>query len=87
MLRSVCHKEFNQYHIRNNHLHFRAYSPPICYPDELTRQATLPHHNPPPDNNPSTIDEDSGEEELDLLYDPVLNCYFDPKTCKYYELA
>ena len=26
------------------------------------------------------------EEELDLLFDPVLNCYFDPKTQKYYEL-
>eukprot|EP00795_Rhopilema_esculentum_P011392 gene11392-21590_t len=27
------------------------------------------------------------EGELDLLYDPVLNCYYDPKTHKYYELA
>ncbi|XP_032221977.2 protein CFAP20DC isoform X1 [Nematostella vectensis] len=27
------------------------------------------------------------ELELDLLYDPCLNCYFDPKTNKYYELA
>ena len=27
------------------------------------------------------------EDELDLLFDPVLNCYFDPKTCKYYELV
>jgi len=23
---------------------------------------------------------------LDLVYDPVLNCYFDPGTNKYYEL-
>ncbi len=30
--------------------------------------------------------ETDDEEELDLLFDPVLNCYFDPKTCKYYEL-
>ena len=30
---------------------------------------------------------DEVEEELDLLYDPFLNCYFDPKTHKYYELA
>lgn len=32
----------------------------------------------------------SGKEEdeyLNLLYDPCLNCYFDPKTGKYYELA
>jgi hypothetical protein len=25
-------------------------------------------------------------EELDLMYDPMLNCYYDPKTNKYYEL-
>lgn len=29
----------------------------------------------------------TGEMELDLLYDPCLNCYFDPKSHKYYELA
>ncbi|XP_074054946.1 protein CFAP20DC isoform X2 [Macrotis lagotis] len=32
----------------------------------------------------------AGEEEeevLTLLYDPCLNCYFDPQTGKYYELA
>ncbi|XP_002153987.3 protein CFAP20DC isoform X1 [Hydra vulgaris] len=27
------------------------------------------------------------EEFLDLLFDPVLNCYYDPKTEKYYELS
>ncbi|XP_072454905.1 protein CFAP20DC isoform X8 [Notamacropus eugenii] len=27
------------------------------------------------------------EEVLTLLYDPCLNCYFDPQTGKYYELA
>ncbi len=37
--------------------------------------------------------EDAQEEtrdegaDLDLMYDPVLDCYFDPKTSKYYELA
>jgi hypothetical protein len=25
-------------------------------------------------------------EELDLVYDPVLNCYYDPTTMKYYEI-
>ena len=35
----------------------------------------------------STTTGDTDEEEmLDLLYDPCLNCYFDPKTGKYYEL-
>eukprot|EP01043_Picozoa_sp_COSAG02_P017685 COSAG02_NODE_807_length_16930_cov_21.113719_8_plen_832_part_00 len=27
-----------------------------------------------------------GAEEIDLLYDPILSCYYDPKTNKYYEL-
>jgi hypothetical protein len=27
-----------------------------------------------------------GEEELELMYDPILNCYYDPLTNKYYEL-
>ena len=25
--------------------------------------------------------------ELELRYDPLLNCYFDPASNKYYELA
>ena len=32
-----------------------------------------------------SLDSD-GERELDLLYDPVLNYYYDPASCKYYEL-
>ena len=33
------------------------------------------------------VDEAEGEEALELRFDPMLNCYFDPKTNKYYELA
>ena len=29
----------------------------------------------------------SGDQELELVYDPQLNCYFDPVTQKYYELV
>lgn len=25
-------------------------------------------------------------DELELMYDPQLNCFYDPVTCKYYEL-
>lgn len=32
-----------------------------------------------------SVEED--EEVLTLLYDPCLNCYFDPLTGKYYELV
>uniref|UniRef100_A0A4W3H0S1 Uncharacterized protein n=1 Tax=Callorhinchus milii TaxID=7868 RepID=A0A4W3H0S1_CALMI len=35
----------------------------------------------------TSSDAEDEDEVLDLLYDPCLNCYFDPKTGKYYELA
>ncbi len=28
----------------------------------------------------------AGVAELELMYDPQLNCFYDPITCKYYEL-
>lgn len=37
--------------------------------------------------NTTVIEEEAEEEYLNLLYDPCLNCYFDPKSGKYYELA
>ena len=33
-----------------------------------------------------TETDDEADTMLDLMYDPCLNCYFDPKTGKYYEL-
>jgi hypothetical protein len=27
------------------------------------------------------------EEEVEVVYDPVLNCYYDPNTHEYYELS
>lgn len=35
----------------------------------------------------SENEEEVEDEYLNLLYDPCLNCYFDPETGKYYELA
>uniref|UniRef100_A0A8P0N9V1 CFAP20 domain containing n=1 Tax=Canis lupus familiaris TaxID=9615 RepID=A0A8P0N9V1_CANLF len=62
-------------------------SPPIV---PSSRQPTDQH----PDSSGSlsaqgeddpSVEED--EEVLTLLYDPCLNCYFDPQTGKYYELV
>lgn len=33
------------------------------------------------------LNAEEDEEVLTLLYDPCLNCYFDPDSGKYYELA
>ena len=32
-------------------------------------------------------DETGAAAELDLIYDPILNFYYDPKDGKYYELV
>ena len=31
----------------------------------------------------TTVDKD---DEVELMYDATLNCFYDPKTCKYYVL-
>ncbi|PFX30604.1 uncharacterized protein C3orf67 homolog [Stylophora pistillata] len=71
-----------------------AFSPPIVLPSQKRstagQQAALSAAlSPPRSRNPSSsMDHHTAdEEELDLLYDPCLNCYFDPRTHKYYELA
>ncbi|XP_013764123.1 protein CFAP20DC isoform X5 [Pundamilia nyererei] len=64
-------------------------SPPIMPPSQQRRSGNTWN------NGGSLVrggDESVNEEEnedgyLNLLYDPCLNCYFDPKTGKYYELA
>lgn len=71
-----------------------AFSPPIVLPSQKRSSAEQNDAlsaalSSPRSRNPSTSMDHNvvDEEELDLLYDPCLNCYFDPKTHKYYELA
>ncbi|XP_014778712.1 protein CFAP20DC isoform X1 [Octopus bimaculoides] len=81
---------------------WNVFSPPIVLPSELQQkeqfdvtlsarmdEKTL--HNQCQMKFPRTsckFDSNNkcNEEELDLLYDPVLGYYYDPKTNKYYEL-
>lgn len=66
-----------------------VFSPPIVLPSQKLTSAgqngavSAALSSPRSRNPSSSVD----QEELDLLYDPCLNCYFDPKTHKYYELA
>ncbi|EKX31136.1 hypothetical protein GUITHDRAFT_122663 [Guillardia theta CCMP2712] len=36
--------------------------------------------------SPQGEDDEEEEEDLELIYDPILNCYWDPQNNKYYEL-
>ncbi|XP_033105568.1 uncharacterized protein C3orf67 homolog [Anneissia japonica] len=67
----------------------KMFSPPIVPVSERIReeQTAAVQLSPDKDTSPGEKGLDDSDEELDLLYDPCLNCYFDPKTHKYYELA
>ncbi|XP_012576115.1 PREDICTED: uncharacterized protein C3orf67 homolog isoform X4 [Condylura cristata] len=62
-------------------------SPPIVPPSQHSAE-----QHPDSSGSLSAQGEEDGsaeedEEVLTLLYDPCLNCYFDPQTGKYYELV
>ncbi|XP_068567805.1 protein CFAP20DC [Cebidichthys violaceus] len=64
-------------------------SPPIMPPSQRRRSGnTWDNLEDLIGGRDESVNEEEKEEEyLNLLYDPCLNCYFDPKTGKYYELA
>ncbi len=37
--------------------------------------------------SPGNTSVDGNDDELELRYDPLLNCYFDPVTLRYYALT
>ncbi|XP_045145923.1 protein CFAP20DC isoform X2 [Echinops telfairi] len=80
-------KEMNPPSPSNPRDWLNMFSPPIVPP---SKQPTEQH----PDSSGSScaqgeeeLNADEDEEVLTLLYDPCLNCYFDPQTGKYYELV
>ncbi|KAF1391754.1 hypothetical protein PFLUV_G00045370 [Perca fluviatilis] len=64
-------------------------SPPIMPPSQRRRSGNTWNHLEDliGGRDESVNEEEKEDEYLNLLYDPCLNCYFDPKTGKYYELA
>ena len=68
----------------------RAFTPPIVPPSKVVQQqqaAAAAARGPQGAPQVLTLGgHGNGEEMVDLVYDPVLNCYYDQKTNKYYEL-
>ncbi|KAK5872549.1 hypothetical protein PBY51_013236 [Eleginops maclovinus] len=63
-------------------------SPPIMPLSQRRRSANTWNHLDLIGRQDESLNEQEKEDEyLNLLYDICLNCYFDPKTGKYYELA
>ncbi|XP_075406079.1 protein CFAP20DC isoform X2 [Tenrec ecaudatus] len=80
-------KEMNPPSPSNPRDWLNMFSPPIVPPSQ---QPTEQHPDSSGSSSTQGEDElnvDEDEEVLTLLYDPCLNCYFDPQTGKYYELV
>lgn len=67
-------------------------SPPIVLPSERAKddcymsEAFGVSDGSTVSGQSASLNESDDEEMLDLMYDPCLNCYFDPKSGRYYEL-
>ncbi|PVD24826.1 hypothetical protein C0Q70_15312 [Pomacea canaliculata] len=68
-----------------------VFSPPIILPSDHDPHGILQQHvDNLMDTSPQTLSGVTAgeeEEELDLMFDSNLNCYYDPTTLKYYELV
>ncbi|KAM9758006.1 protein CFAP20DC [Menidia menidia] len=64
-------------------------SPPIMPPSQQRRSGNTQNNlESRGRGQDGLVDEEGNEDDyLNLLYDPCLSCYFDPKTGKYYELC
>ncbi|XP_028680433.2 uncharacterized protein C3orf67 homolog [Erpetoichthys calabaricus] len=83
-------KEMNPLAQSNPRDWLNAFSPPIIPPSEQLKEKNSPtatSTSSAGNQKHDVEDDDEDDEVLTLLYDPCLNCYFDPETGKYYELA
>ncbi|KAM9095617.1 uncharacterized protein C3orf67 homolog isoform X1 [Sarcophilus harrisii] len=64
----------------------KVFSPPIVPPSQQPTEH-LDSSGSLSVQGEDDLSTEEDEEVLTLLYDPCLNCYFDPQTGKYYELA
>ena len=67
-------------------------APPTRYFEEKVTQAIQQRpYSPPLLGAEEFLCEDEEEEnddsDIEVVYDPVLNCYYDPATHEYYELS
>ncbi|XP_065789437.1 protein CFAP20DC isoform X1 [Muntiacus reevesi] len=62
-------------------------SPPIVPPSQQSAERHQDSSGSLSVQGEEELSAEEDEEVLTLLYDPCLNCYFDPQTGKYYELV
>ncbi|XP_019751269.1 protein CFAP20DC isoform X1 [Hippocampus comes] len=82
-------KEMNALRCSNPRDWMDVLSPRVLPPSNKGRSENTSNHREAliRGGDESEKEEEVEDEYLNLLYDPCLNCYFDPETGKYYELA
>nr|XP_044991680.1 protein CFAP20DC isoform X1 [Jaculus jaculus] len=80
-------KEMNPPSPSNPRDWLRMLSPPIVPPSQQPVEQLLESSGSLSAQGEEDLSVEEDEEVLTLLYDPCLNCYFDPQTGKYYELV
>nr|XP_048277364.1 protein CFAP20DC isoform X5 [Myodes glareolus] len=80
-------KEMNQPSPSNPRDWLDMLSPPIVPPSQQPVEQPLESSTSVSVQGEEDLSAKEDEEVLTLLYDPCLNCYFDPQTGKYYELV
>ncbi|XP_077387162.1 protein CFAP20DC isoform X2 [Festucalex cinctus] len=82
-------KEMNPLQCSNPREWMDVLSPHILPPSSKRRSDNTSKHREDliRGGDKSENEEETEDEYLNLLYDPCLNCYLDPETGKYYELA
>ncbi|XP_058144678.1 protein CFAP20DC isoform X9 [Dasypus novemcinctus] len=80
-------KEMNPPSPSNPRDWLNMFSPPIVPPSQQPTEQDLDSSGSSSAQGDDDLSVAEDEEVLTLLYDPCLNCYFDPQTGKYYELV
>ncbi|KAM6169798.1 protein CFAP20DC isoform 1-T1 [Rhynchocyon petersi] len=80
-------KEMNPPSPSNPRDWLNMFSPPIVPPSQQPAEQRLDSSGSLSTQGEEELSAEEDEEVLTLLYDPCLNCYFDPQTGKYYELV
>ncbi|KAL6084009.1 hypothetical protein STEG23_002528 [Scotinomys teguina] len=80
-------KEMNPPSPSNTRDWLNMLSPPIVPPSQQPAEQLLESSASVSVQGEEDLSAEEDEEVLTLLYDPCLNCYFDPQTGKYYELV
>jgi hypothetical protein len=64
----------------------RPYSPPVVLAGDLLDRLDSPVSKPSRFGVPGASPSNMGMEDIEVIFDPTIGCYYDPKSNKYYTL-